>query len=360
MLPNRLTNMPQTIAKIFVSIASPSQIYLIQKYDETMKTKQNHLAIFFLLLALFTSCLLSLLVLGLKSNRSLSESLSSIFLESAKNAPLAKEIEADKAIKFVVLKDDKTSSFFAFSTRYLEATIDLTILKEKPEAITRGLSKNDQDPIYVSNSADKDTPNGYVIFSHIGRRIDGELVRQLEPFQYQLPFQRGKKVRVSQGSNGKSTHFRGKPSEIDADFALAEGELICAARGGTVIAYCEDSNSQGPEKKYASGANFVCIKHSDGTYGEYTHLQKNGVLVHLGQSVKAGQLIARSGNTGFTTGPHLHFAVFYHDLKGKKHTLPIRFHSKNGLLLNLQEGDYVEREISRRSEHLQIPGDSPE
>ncbi|MGB8169537.1 MAG: M23 family metallopeptidase [Chthoniobacteraceae bacterium] len=43
--------------------------------------------------------------------------------------------------------------------------------------------------------------------------------------------------------------------------------------------------------------------------GEYLHLQKNGVLVKVGDEVQAGDLVARSGNTGCSTGPHLHFHV---------------------------------------------------
>jgi murein DD-endopeptidase MepM/ murein hydrolase activator NlpD len=62
-------------------------------------------------------------------------------------------------------------------------------------------------------------------------------------------------------------------------------------------------------KRYAQRANFIRVLHSDGTMALYAHLQENGVLVKPGQSVSLGQHIAYSGNTGFTSGPHLHFAL---------------------------------------------------
>jgi murein DD-endopeptidase MepM/ murein hydrolase activator NlpD len=62
-------------------------------------------------------------------------------------------------------------------------------------------------------------------------------------------------------------------------------------------------------EKYGGRANFVRVLHDDGTMGLYAHLKPEGVLVRVGQRVRQGQRIGLSGNTGFTTGPHLHFAV---------------------------------------------------
>jgi murein DD-endopeptidase MepM/ murein hydrolase activator NlpD len=55
--------------------------------------------------------------------------------------------------------------------------------------------------------------------------------------------------------------------------------------------------------------NFVRILHDDGTMGVYLHLQRGSVKVQEGQRVSLGQPLARSGNTGNSTGPHLHFVV---------------------------------------------------
>ncbi len=61
--------------------------------------------------------------------------------------------------------------------------------------------------------------------------------------------------------------------------------------------------------RYRGRANFVRILHDDGSMALYAHLKSGGVLVRVGQQVQAAQQIGLSGNTGFTTGPHLHFAL---------------------------------------------------
>jgi murein DD-endopeptidase MepM/ murein hydrolase activator NlpD len=73
--------------------------------------------------------------------------------------------------------------------------------------------------------------------------------------------------------------------------------------------------------------NYVLIRHADGTLGHYCHLQKGGVLVKVGQTVTAGEPIAHSGNTGFSTGPHLHFCVFMTRNGRERVSLPVKFHT---------------------------------
>jgi len=55
--------------------------------------------------------------------------------------------------------------------------------------------------------------------------------------------------------------------------------------------------------------NWVMIRHTDGTIGRYIHLTQNGALVELGDTILQGQKIGLSGNSGPSTGPHLHFDV---------------------------------------------------
>ena len=55
--------------------------------------------------------------------------------------------------------------------------------------------------------------------------------------------------------------------------------------------------------------NFVRVLHDDGTMGVYLHLMQGSVVVREGQRVATGERLARSGNTGNSTGPHLHFVV---------------------------------------------------
>lgn len=67
--------------------------------------------------------------------------------------------------------------------------------------------------------------------------------------------------------------------------------------------------------------NAVCIKHHDGTYSLYAHLQEKGVLVKHNQKVKKGQVIGLAGSTGNSTGCHLHFEMCYNNPTNEKFTL---------------------------------------
>ena len=82
--------------------------------------------------------------------------------------------------------------------------------------------------------------------------------------------------------------------------------------------------------------------HDDGTTGEYYHLMQGGALVEVGESVQRGQLIARSGNTGHTTMPHLHFAVYRATTWGNTQSIPVRFGGAGGIIERLRRGIYYE------------------
>jgi murein DD-endopeptidase MepM/ murein hydrolase activator NlpD len=114
--------------------------------------------------------------------------------------------------------------------------------------------------------------------------------------------------------------------------------MVYAAREGTVVAVAQDSDVGGPDKKYIGAANFVVIAHDDGTFAEYLHLKKDGALVKLGQKVKQHEAIALSGNTGMTSRPHLHFAVFCVRDGTTRTTLPLQFRTKSGEVETLKQG----------------------
>lgn len=124
---------------------------------------------------------------------------------------------------------------------------------------------------------------------------------------YQLPFDAP--VHVDQGPGGHFSHDDAQ--NLDAiDFALPEGTPVLAARGGVVMQVEGDFDKAGLDRETFGGrSNFIRILHGDGTMALYAHLKPEGVLVHAGQSITAGQRIGLSGNTGFSTAPHLHFVV---------------------------------------------------
>lgn len=138
-------------------------------------------------------------------------------------------------------------------------------------------------------------------------------------------------LRIEQGFGGRYSHDDDE-NHYAVDFAAAIGTEVVAARAGLVMQVENDFERAGPSReKYGGRANYIRILHDDGTMAVYAHLREAGVLVREGQRVRAGQLIGRSGNTGFTTGPHLHFAVQVN--RGMRLvSIPFRMFSGQGIL----------------------------
>jgi hypothetical protein len=128
---------------------------------------------------------------------------------------------------------------------------------------------------------------------------------------YYLPWACGAKEKVSQGNNG-SSHVGAE--KYAWDFAMPRGTPVHASRGG-VVAYAEERSPPGSTcydpsqflSQCHNKGNFVGVKHADGTVALYLHLSTLGVKV--GDAVKRGDVIGKSGNSGYTTGPHTHFQL---------------------------------------------------
>ncbi|WP_330297887.1 M23 family metallopeptidase [Streptomyces sp. NBC_00503] len=86
------------------------------------------------------------------------------------------------------------------------------------------------------------------------------------------------------------------------DFAVPVGTVVDAVSAGTVVKAGPNGGGDGP-----AYGNAVVIKHANNTYSQYAHLSK--IQVKIGQKVSMGQQIALSGNTGNSSGPHLHFEI---------------------------------------------------
>ena len=151
-------------------------------------------------------------------------------------------------------------------------------------------------------------------------------------FPYWLPFEHGSTFILIQGPNGSYTH-QGKNA---FDFVMDEGTKVCASRDGLVVAVKEDSNIGGPDESFMKHGNRITILHEDGSFADYVHLKYQGSLVHVGDQVKAGQVIGFSGNTGWSTKPHLHFQV-YKAIKFGIQTLPVNFLISQQVTVPLKE-----------------------
>jgi murein DD-endopeptidase MepM/ murein hydrolase activator NlpD len=130
---------------------------------------------------------------------------------------------------------------------------------------------------------------------------------------YSLPFENKKKVFLVQGYESKFFSHKG---ERALDFKVKKGTKVCAARDGIVISMREDSDKGGLKQANLSDGNYISIKHIDGSVAYYWHLQKDGVVVNIGDTIKTGQWIGLSGNTGYSSFPHLHFEVQGYDANG--------------------------------------------
>ena len=140
------------------------------------------------------------------------------------------------------------------------------------------------------------------------RGVPGNPSARPQDVEY-LPPLRQSHNRIDQGFDGQFSHGD-EENRYALDFAADIGTPVLAARAGTVMQIEAAFSKAGLKKDTYSGrANFVRILHDDGSMALYAHLTTGGVLVRVGQQVKAGQQIGLSGNTGFTTGPHLHFSV---------------------------------------------------
>jgi len=141
---------------------------------------------------------------------------------------------------------------------------------------------------------------------------------------YWLPFPTNRSESIYQGYNGNFSH----QNAYSLDFSHKLGTEIFAARSGKVIITKSDSNQACLTKECAKYNNKIVILHDDGTFAEYVHLKKDGVIVNKGDDVKQGQLIGYSGNTGWSKGPHLHFSVFSNKIDGERTYYKTKFRVK--------------------------------
>lgn len=126
---------------------------------------------------------------------------------------------------------------------------------------------------------------------------------------YRLPFKDGLSFRIGQAPGGPITTHTTPESQFAVDIPMPEGTPVLAARDGIVIKTETNHTDGGKQTDMLSKANVVNIIHQDGTIGTYAHLAHGGVYVYPGQRVTAGTEIGLAGSTGYSSGPHLHFAV---------------------------------------------------
>jgi murein DD-endopeptidase MepM/ murein hydrolase activator NlpD len=180
-------------------------------------------------------------------------------------------------------------------------------------------------------AADK-TAGGYSFlfrYSHHFGKLDA--VHDSEAL-YRLPFRDGEAYAITQAHGSKLTSHNNRENLYAIDFAMPRGAAVVAARGGIVIDVTLRHQEGGFDPSFLDKANTIAIAHDDGTVAEYAHLSPGPELVKPGQRVAAGDMLGYSGNTGYSSGPHLHFIVSKPavvDGKVTRTSLPVTFYAND-------------------------------
>jgi murein DD-endopeptidase MepM/ murein hydrolase activator NlpD len=183
----------------------------------------------------------------------------------------------------------------------LESTVTVTAIADAGARFTgwSGDSSSTEGSIRVSMNGPKNLTANF------------EPIPASDTVQFHLPWGLGETRFVGQANNGEFSHQSEDGPRFAWDFTVNIGTPVLAVAAGRVIKVIEDipNNAEGAEPDPDATANAVQIDHGNGLQSLYAHLDQFGVAVEPGQLVARGQYLGRSGNSGYATGPHLHYEV---------------------------------------------------
>ncbi len=124
---------------------------------------------------------------------------------------------------------------------------------------------------------------------------------------YQLPLPSDAKItKTVTDSPGHIGPYQGA-----VDYAVRAGTKVLAPFDGEIITVVDHHDKYGATPEFAPYANYIQIKHANGETSDLMHLAKDSVLVKVGDHIKTGRVLAKTGLSGYMTGPHLHWFVFH-------------------------------------------------
>lgn len=212
----------------------------------------------------------------------------------------------DRQVRLTTRRDKGVDSLYVRNDLYAPVEVELklsgvrNVLGVADQTLRRTIPARSSERVVVLSPK---VASQAISYKTSLRSIVGDPQFAAQSYKYPFPWVGGP-FRVSQGPNGTYSHF-GAKGRYAIDIAMPEGTPIIAARSGTVVKVENDQSGRGNNPS----GNFVRILHGDGTMGVYLHLMQGSVVVKEGQQVATGTPLGRSGNTGNSTGPHLHFAV---------------------------------------------------
>lgn len=156
---------------------------------------------------------------------------------------------------------------------------------------------------------------------------------------YELPYPPGYAYPVAVLCD--SNHPREAVNAVD--FAMPEDSLVCAMRDGKVIEVI--TTLAGPSPEHPDG-NMICVEHKDGTVARYARLRLYGSLVSPGKTVKAGDAIGFSGQTGDAREPCLHVQIDAPTKLNVRSTVPITFRTKSDENARPVKGQVMQRPMA--------------
>lgn len=164
------------------------------------------------------------------------------------------------------------------------------------------------------------------------------------------------KGRLSQGIRGVTHNGR---MEYAYDYAAGIGTPIYAMRPGQVISIQDKYPDRGGDKEQIHRFNHVWLEHDGGYRSAYVHLQqgfRRRVNLKVGDQVKAGQIIGYSGNSGWSSGPHLHVEVHRAEERFR-FTQTVPFAISNSCSLGRQATDLTAKSPTVEDSQSQLKAD---
>ena len=254
------------------------------------------------------------------------------------------QIEAASNYKLYYEKSEGGFNIYADNDEYCPISIKVNF------KLTNMFVKNGNNKVYILQAKTKKQLIANLIrigkhklfkfsYTYNVRQGDVTIKKYSNAYKYYLPFKKSKSFTVSQGYHGAISH----QNENAIDFTMPIGTEIVAVRDGVVVKIVQNNIKNCKERACMKYNNYITLYHNDGTFAEYTHIKKNGSKVKVGEKIKKGQVIAYSGNVGWSTGPHLHLVIYLPRMKTRK-TLETKFLINNGELATLKEKENYVRE----------------